>query len=222
MEPINSPIGEKITKEMWERKVSKKQKSTITSPSSRHLGHFKALIHQFAEDPETEEGKEMYNKQDDIINVYVSLLNYTLEKQYSYKWWQNIINIVIAKLLGINKIHLICILHLYEANYSLFLGLIWKELVEEFEKNNTINHGLHGGHWGHDAQTLSLIKELNHDILYSSCKSLENFDNNVASCYNHILPNVSSLASAMRIINTVKYFQYMAVDKELPPHHKHG
>eukprot|EP00957_Ditylum_brightwellii_P165813 12624235-Ditylum_brightwellii.AAC.1 len=82
-EPINNPAREKITKQMWKGKVTKCCESTTTSPSGRHLGHFKVLICWFAEVLETEEGK------------------------------------------GI---------------------LIWKELVEESEKNGTINHGLHGGY----------------------------------------------------------------------------
>eukprot|EP00957_Ditylum_brightwellii_P182984 13937245-Ditylum_brightwellii.AAC.1 len=62
MEPINGTIGEKATKEMWRGKVSKWQESTTTSPSGRHLGNFKVLANWFAEDPETDEGKEMYCK----------------------------------------------------------------------------------------------------------------------------------------------------------------
>eukprot|EP00957_Ditylum_brightwellii_P055807 4228499-Ditylum_brightwellii.AAC.1 len=61
------------------------------------------------------------------------------------------------------------------------------------EKWGTINRGLHGGRKGHDAQTLSLIKELKYDISYSSWKTLINFDNDAALCYNRILPNISSL-----------------------------
>eukprot|EP00957_Ditylum_brightwellii_P161633 12306389-Ditylum_brightwellii.AAC.1 len=102
---------------------------------------------------------------------------------------------VIAKLLGTNKIHLIYILHLYEADNLLFLGLTWKELVETAEKKGTINCGLHGGYQGHDAKTLSLIEELKYDIAYSSHKSLINFDNNAVSCYDCILLNMSSLVA---------------------------
>jgi hypothetical protein len=125
----------------------------------------------------------------------VSLLNYTAEQRYLYKQWQNIVNIVIAKLLGIDKVHLIRILHLIEAEYSLFVGLIWKEMVEESKKQGTINRGLHSGRQGHDAKTLLLIEELKYDISYSSCKSLINFDNDAASCYGRILPNISSLVA---------------------------
>eukprot|EP00957_Ditylum_brightwellii_P155449 11832596-Ditylum_brightwellii.AAC.1 len=61
------------------------------------------------------------------------------------------------------------------------------------EKQGTINRRLHGGRKGRDVQTLSLIKELKYDISYSSQKTLINFDNDVALCYNQILPNISSL-----------------------------
>eukprot|EP00957_Ditylum_brightwellii_P052942 4014105-Ditylum_brightwellii.AAC.1 len=75
MEPIDSPIGEKITREMWRGKVEKSQESTTTSPSGRHLGYFKVLVCWFTEDPEAEKGKEMYYKWDDIIDAHVGLLN---------------------------------------------------------------------------------------------------------------------------------------------------
>eukprot|EP00957_Ditylum_brightwellii_P135554 10335841-Ditylum_brightwellii.AAC.1 len=60
-----------------------------------------------------------------------------------------------------------CILHQHEADYSLSIGDLWKELITMSEKQGTINRGLHGGRKGHDTQTLSLIKELKYDISYS-------------------------------------------------------
>eukprot|EP00957_Ditylum_brightwellii_P092838 7068071-Ditylum_brightwellii.AAC.1 len=61
------------------------------------------------------------------------------------------------------------------------------------EKRETIDRGLHGGRKGHDAQMVFLIKELKYDISYSLWKTLINVDNDAASCYNRILPNISSL-----------------------------
>eukprot|EP00957_Ditylum_brightwellii_P180363 13739820-Ditylum_brightwellii.AAC.1 len=61
------------------------------------------------------------------------------------------------------------------------------------EKQGTINRGLHGGRKGNDTQTLSLIKELKYDISYSLRKTIINFDYDAVSCYDHILPNISSL-----------------------------
>eukprot|EP00957_Ditylum_brightwellii_P118218 9016828-Ditylum_brightwellii.AAC.1 len=83
-------------------------------------------------------------------------------------------------------------------DYLLFIELIWKEIVEETKKSGTISRGLHGGRQGHDAKTLSLIEELIYNISYSSCKSLINFDNDAASCYNRILPNISSFVARQK------------------------
>ena len=66
-------------------------------------------------------------------------------------------------------------------------------MVEESKKWSTINRGLHGGHQGHDAKTLSLIEELKYVISYSLHKSLISFDNDAASCYDRIFPNIFSL-----------------------------
>eukprot|EP00957_Ditylum_brightwellii_P155291 11821768-Ditylum_brightwellii.AAC.1 len=66
-------------------------------------------------------------------------------------------------------------------------------MISMSEKWGTINRGLHGGKKCHDTQTLSLIEELKHDISYSLRSTLIKFDNDAASCYDQILPNISSL-----------------------------
>eukprot|EP00957_Ditylum_brightwellii_P027960 2112424-Ditylum_brightwellii.AAC.1 len=92
-----------MTKAQWKGKVAKWRENTTTSLLGRHLGHFKALLRKFAESPDTDEGQKMIQTREDIIDAHVSLLNYVVEQRYSYKRWQNIVNIAIAKLLGINK-----------------------------------------------------------------------------------------------------------------------
>eukprot|EP00957_Ditylum_brightwellii_P066663 5059095-Ditylum_brightwellii.AAC.1 len=100
-----------------------------------------------------------------------------------------------GKEVGNNKIHRTRILSICKADYSVFIGLIWKDLISSSEKRGTLNRGLHGDRRGHDTQTLSLIKELKYDTCYCSRKSLINFDNDTASCYHWILPNISSLVA---------------------------
>eukprot|EP00957_Ditylum_brightwellii_P021180 1596736-Ditylum_brightwellii.AAC.1 len=56
-------INTKITKNQWKDKVAKWRESTTTFLSGRLLGHFKALICQFEESPDTKEGREMYRKE---------------------------------------------------------------------------------------------------------------------------------------------------------------
>eukprot|EP00957_Ditylum_brightwellii_P094962 7231597-Ditylum_brightwellii.AAC.1 len=86
METSDNLIGKKNTKKQWKGKVANWRESTTTSPSGRHLGHFKALICWLEEFLDTKEGREMYRKREEMIDAHVGLLNYAVEKRYSYKW----------------------------------------------------------------------------------------------------------------------------------------
>eukprot|EP00957_Ditylum_brightwellii_P134039 10219459-Ditylum_brightwellii.AAC.1 len=57
MAPIEEYVGEKITRAKWKGKVAVRHESTTTSLPGHHLGHFKALLWFFAEDPNTNEGQ---------------------------------------------------------------------------------------------------------------------------------------------------------------------
>eukprot|EP00957_Ditylum_brightwellii_P041249 3122976-Ditylum_brightwellii.AAC.1 len=136
----------------------------------------------------------MYQKQTDLIDVHIRLLNYSHDHQYSFEHWQNIVNVVIAKDVGFDKIYRLHILHLYEADYSLSLGLNWQELVATAKQRQLLNCSLYGRYKGYNAKTILLIEELKYGISYSLRKALINFDIDAASCYDRILPNVSGLA----------------------------
>eukprot|EP00957_Ditylum_brightwellii_P051005 3867989-Ditylum_brightwellii.AAC.1 len=58
-----------------------------------------------------------------------------------------------------------------------------------------LHPGQFGGRQGKDAQMLTLIEELKDDISYSSRKDIINFDNDVASCYDWIIPSLASLVA---------------------------
>jgi cellobiose phosphorylase len=56
-----------------------------------------------------------------------------------------------------------------------------------------IHRGQYGGQPGKEAMTLALIEELKTDICYASRKPLINFDNDAASCYDHIIAAIASI-----------------------------
>eukprot|EP00957_Ditylum_brightwellii_P047109 3577486-Ditylum_brightwellii.AAC.1 len=126
---------------------------------------------------DTEEGQELAAKQNKLVDTHTGILQYDPDKKYSYIRWQNIVNIVMGKDVGNSKIHRTRILSIYNAEYSVLIDLMWKDLLSSSGKRSTLNRGLHGGRCGHEAQTLSLIEELKYNICYCSRKSLVNFDN---------------------------------------------
>eukprot|EP00957_Ditylum_brightwellii_P134655 10265582-Ditylum_brightwellii.AAC.1 len=50
-----------------------------------------------------DKGKLMHQKQINLIDAHIGLLNYSHDHQYSFKHWQNIVNVVIAKVVGCDK-----------------------------------------------------------------------------------------------------------------------
>jgi hypothetical protein len=56
-----------------------------------------------------------------------------------------------------------------------------------------LHPGQYGGRSGRDAKILVFIEELKTEICYATRKSLINFDNDAASCYDRIIPALASL-----------------------------
>jgi hypothetical protein len=100
---------------------------------------------------------------------------------------------MIQKDRGNTKIHRLRVIHLYEADYNFLLGFKWRQLLHHGKKNMSMHPGQHGGRLSHKATTLVLMEELKNDISYASRKSLINFDNDTASCYDRIIPALASI-----------------------------
>jgi hypothetical protein len=73
------------------------------------------------------------------------------------------------------------------------MAILWKDMLASSEQRGTINTGQFGGRKGCEATNLALAEELKIDICLASRKSLVNFDNDAASCYDRILASIASL-----------------------------
>jgi hypothetical protein len=113
------------------------RESTSTSPSGLHLGHYKALLarHEFSDLPERDPRRAEFEQQrNDILMVHYQMINYGLERGYSYQRWKNVVNAILLKEPGNIKIHRTRVIHLYEADYNLAMGLKWKAAMELSER----------------------------------------------------------------------------------------
>ena len=101
---------------------------TSTSPSGRHLGHYKAIIQ---------------NKT--LLTYLTKYLNLILEKGLVLTRWCNAVNIMIEKDKGQPKITRLRIIHLFEADLNFFLKCQWgSRLVRRADTHNLLNDGQHG------------------------------------------------------------------------------
>jgi endonuclease/exonuclease/phosphatase family metal-dependent hydrolase len=174
------------------------RESTSTSPSGLHLGHYKALLarHEFSDLPERDPRRSQFEqKQNDILTLHHQMINYCLENGYSYQRWHQVVNAMIFKEPGNIKIHRTRVIHLYEADYNLAMGLKWKAAMELSEKSKTLNTGQYGSRPSRGAYDPVFIEEFQMEIARSSRKSLVQINYDATSCYDRIIPNLAALVS---------------------------
>eukprot|EP00957_Ditylum_brightwellii_P043150 3269785-Ditylum_brightwellii.AAC.1 len=78
---------------------------------------------------------------------------------------------------------------------------MWRKLVKFSKERFTINEEQLGGQAEHDTNTLTLIEESKNDICHCSHKSLINFDNDAAMCYDIIVPNITNFVGQKKGLN---------------------
>jgi hypothetical protein len=102
---------------------------TSTSPFGMNLGHYHAMFcrHTYEEDSLVANAFE--KKQAALVQAQLALLNYALRFNHSFARWKTVVNLMIQKDPGNCKIHHLRVIHIYEADYNLLLGVKWRQLT---------------------------------------------------------------------------------------------
>ena len=184
----NNPIKPTITETSYLGKIKSWRESTSTSPSGLHLGHYKVMTarHEFS---------DLSDRDNDIIKLHLQLLNYALERGYSYTWWQQVTNAMLLKEPGNYKIHRTRVIHLYEADYNLAMGLKWKEAMALSEAGQDLNPGQYGSRASRGAHDPVFIEEFQLEISRASRKTMVQINYDATLCYDRIIPNLAALVS---------------------------
>jgi ribonuclease HI len=187
--------------------LKKWNESTSTSPSGRHLGHYKVLLRpdyceelydQYYTDPKVR-----------ILQVYYDILTYASTSGISLRRWQNSTTAMIEKIPGCPKINKLRVIHLYEADYNLILKIIWaRKLVWNVHDNNCINAGQAGSRPGCNAIDVIIQKEMKYLYSRLTKSNLATMDNDAKSCYDRIICNLAMIIS-----------QYFGVSRNLASLH---
>jgi hypothetical protein len=100
---------------------------------------------------------------------------------------------MIEKEPGNSKVHCLRVIHIYEADYNFILQAKWQTLIQHAEKHQVLHPGQYGSCSRRDALIPAFLEEMKNEISYPTRKSLINFDNDAASCYDQIIPALASL-----------------------------
>jgi hypothetical protein len=165
--------------------------NTTTSPSGRHLGHYKLLVTVFKDEFAKQELKD---KAEEILNLFVSLLNLASTKGFALDRWKTVINVMIYKKPGVYLIDRLRVIHLFEADYNFAIGLIFgrRALYSGVE-----HHTLHPSQWaqpGRQCADVVVMRELTLAMAHMLKIELGGFENDAAACYDRILMNMTGAA----------------------------
>jgi hypothetical protein len=150
---LNS-IPPTLTYETFHSALRHWNEKTSTSPSGRHLGHYKCLLADILDEEDstnktTQDSDKFESKATSILKVYWNLLQAVTNLFISLTRWQVSHTSMIQKTPGISRIDRLRVIHIYEADYNLFFKIFWgRKLVYSSDDNNLLNEGQYGSRPG--------------------------------------------------------------------------
>lgn len=189
-----TPIPNLLSFENFTKTIRKWSEATSTSPSGKHLGHYKSLISLDSHSSTyTEKAPDAGIS---ILQVLHQAAASAFQSGVSLSRWQKINTCMIEKIPGTPRINKLRVIHLYEADYNAFNKMIWQRgIVWEAHKQNTLNPAQSGSRPNHSSMDVVLSKGFKY--LYSSLTrtSMATMANNAKSCYDRIVANFALLVS---------------------------
>jgi len=175
----NEPISTEVSREDVLRGFGGWRESTSTSPSGRHLGHYKALL-----------------KDDTLLDCLTKFLSIAVHHGISLSRWHQAVNIMLEKDEGQPKVNRLRIIHLFEADFNFLLKLLWgSRLVKRAAHHGLLNHGQHGSVPGKAAMELVMLQQISNDICRTQKINIIRFENDASACYDRILVHLGLMAA---------------------------
>ena len=173
------PISTEITGEDITRGFKGWKESTSTSPSGRHLGHYKALI----QDPS-------------LLESFRKFFNIAISRGIAIPRWSQAVNVMIEKDKGQPRINRLRIIDLFEADYNLFLKVTWgSRLVRRALNMDLLNDGQHGSVPGRTTMDPIMLNQLTTDLCRLLRINYARFDNDASACFDRIIVALAMLAA---------------------------
>ncbi|KAI2508454.1 hypothetical protein MHU86_5981 [Fragilaria crotonensis] len=155
------------------------KEQTSTSPSGRHLGHYRALIQDSV-----------------LLKCFVYFMNIAVARGIAIPRWCHATNVMIEKDAGKPCIHRLRIVHLFEADFNFFLKLQWgHRLVRHACALDLLHDSQHGSIPRRTAMDPIMLIQLTTDLCRILRHDMARFDNDASACYDRIIVALGMLAA---------------------------
>jgi hypothetical protein len=173
------PISTEITAKDVEKGFRTWKETTSTSPSGRHLGHYKAIIQEKS-----------------LLKCLTQFMQITVASGLTLSRWCNAVSIMIEKDHGKPRLNRLRIIHLFEADFNFFLKLVWgSRLVKRTVELDLLNDGQHGSVPRRTALDPIMLTQLTTDLCQILKHNMARFDNDASACYDRIIVALGMLAA---------------------------
>ena len=158
------------------------------------MSHFHALFRPFKydlEDPGDE--TDLEDKRELIIDIHFMMLQITAVKSHVYARWKNILTCMIEKDLRSAKIHQLRVIHLYECDLNLLMGLYMRKMDRHCGNNHFLNKGSYRGRPGRRSIDPIIVDVTQVEITMITRQILVRFNYDATACFNQIMPHILCL-----------------------------
>jgi len=144
---------------------------TSSSPSGRHLGHYKAAL-----------------KSDRLIELHTKMMAIPHLTGYSPKRWHEIVDVMLQKTPGDSRIHRLQIVALLESDFNQSNRLaIGKPILEPLEDKGALPSMQYGSRLAKLCLSAVLNKQLTFKIIRYKKSSMAYIENDAVGCHDRII-----------------------------------
>ena len=181
-----------IGHEELKQTFKKWRESTSTSPSGRHLGHYRALskeVDQKSDWPDDQPTPDV------LLGIVSKILRMTLRHTHVLNRWKTIHNTMFQKEAGNFKIHRLRVIHIMEADLQAIHKIaVARRLIQHASKNKAIHPDQWGGAPGKCCIDVAIKKTM--ELMYCSMNlqpAVIQY-NGAAACYDRIVENLANMS----------------------------
>ena len=173
-----TPVDPVISVKAFVKTIKAWKETTSTSPSGRHLGHYRTAIL----DPR-------------VARLHTDMLNIPIASGFAPDRWLLSVTPLIEKDEGLPYLTRLRVIHLFEADYNLFLKLVYgRRMVQNAEKANALNDQQHGSRPRRMTTDALFLARLEKDLIRQTKANSAHMDNDATGCYDRIVVSLGMLA----------------------------
>ena len=182
---------EPMTEQDFRSMIRHWRESTTTSPSGRHLGHYRALLSDIDEDA----WPKQLPRPIDIFKLHHNMLHLAINHTHVYTRWTKILNTLFNKKPGNYKIHRFRTIHIDEVDkQAIYKHHVARKLLRHAE----LHQGIHEDQWGGRPGCMAIDPAILAVIQFDHCAMTQMnavFQyNDATACYDRIIENLSNLS----------------------------